>query len=127
MGGSSAEAVKKQSSDWSSGWDADDSWSNEKDADGQGQSSPGDEGWGHDWDEEADSADSLTSAQKEAPDFSKKSRPTAGGPATLPEGTRLASEYNWDNTSARGSQNDFFSGISQRAPPAVTVRWSMTM
>uniref|UniRef100_A0A672TDX6 N-terminal kinase-like protein n=1 Tax=Sinocyclocheilus grahami TaxID=75366 RepID=A0A672TDX6_SINGR len=31
----SSEAVKKQSSDWSSGWDADDSWSNEKDADGQ--------------------------------------------------------------------------------------------
>ncbi|XP_048884654.1 N-terminal kinase-like protein isoform X2 [Brienomyrus brachyistius] len=120
VGGSSAEAVKKQSSDWSSGWDADDSWSNEKDADGQGQSSPGDEGWGHDWDEEADSADSLTSGQKEAPDFSKKSRPTTSGPATLPEGTRLASEYNWDNTSARGSQNDFFSGISQRAPPTVT-------
>ncbi|XP_023694611.2 N-terminal kinase-like protein isoform X1 [Paramormyrops kingsleyae] len=120
VGGSSADAVKKQSSDWSSGWDADDSWSNEKDADGQGQSSPGDEGWGHDWDEEADSADSLTSAQKEAPDFSKKSRPTTGGPATLPEGTRLASEYNWDSTSARGSQNDFFSGISQRAPPAAT-------
>uniref|UniRef100_H2LBJ8 N-terminal kinase-like protein n=1 Tax=Oryzias latipes TaxID=8090 RepID=H2LBJ8_ORYLA len=90
---STSMAVKKQSSDWSSsGWDADDSWSNEKE--GQGQSSAGEEGWGNDWgEEEADTA----------------KRP-------LPEGVRLASEYNWDTSSTgKGSfQNDLFASVSQR-------------
>lgn len=94
-------AVKKQSSDWSSsGWDADDSWSNEKE--GQGQSSAGEEGWGNDWgEEEADTA----------------KRP-------LPEGVRLASEYNWDTSSTgKGSfQNDLFASVSQRNNAASTVR-----
>uniref|UniRef100_A0A674MI23 N-terminal kinase-like protein n=1 Tax=Takifugu rubripes TaxID=31033 RepID=A0A674MI23_TAKRU len=49
--GTAATAMKKQSSDWSSsGWDADDSWSNEKE--GQGQSSAGEDGWGNDWGED---------------------------------------------------------------------------
>uniref|UniRef100_A0A4W6EZP5 N-terminal kinase-like protein n=1 Tax=Lates calcarifer TaxID=8187 RepID=A0A4W6EZP5_LATCA len=70
---SSSMTVKKQSSDWSSsGWDADDSWSNEKE--GQGQSST----------------------------------------LPLPEGVRLASEYNWDSTSKGASQNDLFASVSQR-------------
>lgn len=94
---SSSTAVKKQSSDWSSsGWDADDSWSNEKE--GQGQSSAGEEGWGNDWGEE-DTDTTLTSAT-----------------LPLPEGVRLASDYNWDSSStAKGaSQNDLFASVSQR-------------
>ncbi|XP_072293771.1 N-terminal kinase-like protein [Eucyclogobius newberryi] len=89
----SSVAVKKQSSDWSSsGWDADDSWSNEKE--GQGQSSAGEEGWGNEWpDEDAD----TTSTNKTLP---------------LPAGVRLASEYNWDSA-AKGSP-DLFASVSQR-------------
>lgn len=97
-------AVKKQSSDWSSsGWDADDSWSNEKE--GQCQSSAGEEGWGNDWaDEETDAA----SVDKTLP---------------LPEGVRLASEYNWESSSTTkgASQNDLFASVSQRNT-AATVR-----
>lgn len=89
--------MKKQSSDWSSsGWDADDSWSNEKE--GQGQSSAGEEGWGNDWGEE-DTDTTLTNTM-----------------LPLPDGVRLASDYNWDNNSAaKGtSQNDLFASLSQR-------------
>ncbi|KAG7464525.1 hypothetical protein MATL_G00166460 [Megalops atlanticus] len=117
VGRTSSEAVKKQSSDWSSsGWDADDSWSNEKEVDGQGQSSPGDEGWGNDWEEDSDIGDSFSTSQKET----VKSTTKPAVPAALPEGTRLTSEYNWDSSGARGSQSDFFSGISQRTPSAAT-------
>uniref|UniRef100_A0A3B4UXJ6 N-terminal kinase-like protein n=1 Tax=Seriola dumerili TaxID=41447 RepID=A0A3B4UXJ6_SERDU len=94
---SSSVTVKKQSSDWSSsGWDADDSWSNEKE--GQGQSSAGEEGWGNDWGEEETD---TTLVNKTLP---------------LPDGVRLASEYNWDssNTSKGASQNDLFASVSQR-------------
>uniref|UniRef100_A0A673WTI3 N-terminal kinase-like protein n=1 Tax=Salmo trutta TaxID=8032 RepID=A0A673WTI3_SALTR len=98
----SSEAVKKQSSDWSSsGWDADDSWSNEKEADSQGQSSPGEDGWGNDWEEEGRTAPATKSA-------------------ALPEGVRLASEYDWD---IKGdTQTDFLANVSQRATPTATVR-----
>lgn len=105
---SSSTAVKKQSSDWSSsGWDADDSWSNEKE--GQGQSSAGEEGWGNDWGEE-DTDTTLTNAT-----------------LPLPEGVRLASDYNWDSSSAaKGAvQNDLFASVSQRntaSTAATTVR-----
>ncbi|KAM6953686.1 N-terminal kinase-like protein [Aplochiton taeniatus] len=97
VGGTSAAAVKKQSSDWSSsGWDADDSWSNEKEADGQGQSSPGEEGWGNDWEDNTPSANKMD----------------------LPEGVRLASEYDWGGSTAKGSsQNDLFASVAQRATP----------
>lgn len=107
MGRSASTAVKKQSSDWSSsGWDADDSWSNEKE--GQGQSSAGEDGWGNDWAEE-DTDTTLTST------------------LSLPEGVRLASDYNWDTSnSAKGAgQSDLFASLSQRtttSTTAVTVR-----
>ncbi|XP_054453276.1 N-terminal kinase-like protein [Anoplopoma fimbria] len=95
---SSSMAVKKQSADWSSsGWDADDSWSNEKE--GQGQSSAGEEGWGNDWGEE----DTDTTL--------------AGATLPVPEGVRLASEYNWDSSSSAtkgAAQNDLFASVSQR-------------
>uniref|UniRef100_A0A7N8Y7R5 N-terminal kinase-like protein n=1 Tax=Mastacembelus armatus TaxID=205130 RepID=A0A7N8Y7R5_9TELE len=94
---------KNQSSDWSSsGWDADDSWSNEKE--GQGQSSAGEDGWGNDWaEEEAD----TTSFNKTLP---------------LPEGVRLTSEYNWDSSAAKGaSQNDLFASVSQRNTASTAV------
>ncbi|KAF1384828.1 hypothetical protein PFLUV_G00124200 [Perca fluviatilis] len=97
---SSSMAVKKQSADWSSsGWDADDSWSNDKE--GQGQSSAGEEGWGNDWGEE----DTDTTL--------------ANTTLPLPEGVRLASEYNWDSSSSAtkgASQNDLFASVSQRNP-----------
>ncbi|KAK9518178.1 hypothetical protein VZT92_023491 [Zoarces viviparus] len=95
---SSSMAGKKQSADWSSsGWDADDSWSNEKE--GPGQSSAGEEGWGNDWGEE-DTDTTLANAT-----------------LPLPEGVRLASEYNWDGSSSAtkaASQNDLFASVSQR-------------
>ncbi|XP_035983079.1 N-terminal kinase-like protein isoform X2 [Fundulus heteroclitus] len=104
---SASMAVKKQSSDWSSsGWDADDSWSNEKE--GQGQSSAGEEGWGNDWAEEEEDAD-VTGGGKNPP---------------LPEGVRLASEYNWDGSSSSGkgaTQNDLFASVSQRSTSATTA------
>ncbi|XP_060935446.1 N-terminal kinase-like protein [Limanda limanda] len=96
--------VKKQSSDWSSsGWDADDSWSNEKE--GQGQSSAGEEGWGNDWGEQ----ETDTTLANET--------------LTLPEGVRLASDYNWDSSSASkgASHNDLFASVSQRNPASAAV------
>lgn len=98
----SSVAVKKQSSDWSSsGWDADDSWSNEKE--GQGQSSAGEEGWGNDWgDEETD----TTAPTKNIP---------------LPAGVRLASEYNWDSAVKGSAQNDLFANVSQRSTANTTA------
>ncbi|XP_071783226.1 N-terminal kinase-like protein [Centroberyx gerrardi] len=101
---SSSVAVKKQSSDWSSsGWDADDSWSNEKE--GQGQSSPGEEGWGNDWGEEETDTD-----------LADKTLP-------LPEGVRLASEYDWGSggTAQGGGQNDLFASVSQRNTAGATA------
>uniref|UniRef100_A0A8C6KRX8 N-terminal kinase-like protein n=1 Tax=Nothobranchius furzeri TaxID=105023 RepID=A0A8C6KRX8_NOTFU len=100
---SSAMAVKTQSSDWSSsGWDADDSWSNEKE--GQGQSSAGEEGWGNDWGEEETDVTSTSTM------------------LDLPEGVRLASEYNWDSSGKGVTQNDLFASVSQRSAAANTVR-----
>lgn len=102
----SSEAVKKQSSDWSSsGWDADDSLSNEKE--GQGQSSPGEDGWGNDWEEETATA----SANETVPPL---------------EGVRLTSEYNWDSSSSSSSSTARHPRASyplrprpHRAPPQV--------
>ncbi|TNN25471.1 N-terminal kinase-like protein [Liparis tanakae] len=92
-------AVKKQSADWSSsGWDADDSWSTEKE--GAGPSSAGEEGWGHDWAEEEAAAE-----EEEA--------------LPLPDGVRLASEYNWDSSSSAATgtnQSDVFASVTQRSP-----------
>lgn len=104
VGRSSSTAVKKQSSDWSSsGWDADDSWSNEKE--GQGQSSAGEDGWGNDWAEE-DTDTTLSSTN-----------------LPLPEGVRLASDYNWDTSSTAkgGGQSDLFASLSQRTTTSATA------
>lgn len=100
---SATAAMKKQSSDWSSsGWDADDSWSNEKE--GQGQSSAGEDGWGNDWGE--DDAD-VTLTNMSLP---------------LPDGVRLASDYNWDSGAVAGAnQNDLFASLSQRSTPGNVV------
>ncbi|KAJ0044183.1 hypothetical protein NL108_005214, partial [Boleophthalmus pectinirostris] len=106
----SSVAVKNKSSDWSSsGWDADDSWSNEKD--GQGQSSAGEEGWGNDW---ADEDTDTTSTNKALP---------------LPAGVRLASEYNWDSAAKGSAQNDLFASVSQRVAANTTGGdgWSTEM
>ncbi|XP_042594720.1 LOW QUALITY PROTEIN: N-terminal kinase-like protein [Cyprinus carpio] len=112
VGRKSSEAVKKQSSDWSSGWDADDSWSNEKDADGQGQSSPADEGWGNDWDEDGSLAESFSPTPR-----SKASTraPKSGRVSSAQEGVRLASDYNWDGAEGKSATSDLFSSVSQRS------------
>uniref|UniRef100_A0A8B9KSF1 N-terminal kinase-like protein n=1 Tax=Astyanax mexicanus TaxID=7994 RepID=A0A8B9KSF1_ASTMX len=115
-GAANATAIKKQSSDWSSsGWDADDSWSNEKDVDGQGQSSPADEGWGNDWDDDGALAESFTPTP----------RSTTSSTAFIPksdssgqDGLRMASDYNWDSAGGKGTTSDLFSNVSQRANPA---------
>ncbi|XP_062856745.1 N-terminal kinase-like protein [Trichomycterus rosablanca] len=116
----SSAPIKKQSSDWSSsGWDADDSWSNEKDADGQGHSSPADEGWGNDWEEDGALAESFTPTKRNA-----GSSEIASQSANMKEAKddlRLASEYNWDSTGAKGTTSDLFSSVSQRAGSAPTA------
>uniref|UniRef100_A0A8C1AHJ1 N-terminal kinase-like protein n=1 Tax=Cyprinus carpio carpio TaxID=630221 RepID=A0A8C1AHJ1_CYPCA len=101
VGRKSSEAVKKQSSDWSSGWDADDSWSNEKDVDGQGQSSPADEGWGNDWDEDGNLSESFTpTSQNKA----STGAPKSARLSSAQEGVGLANsagdwgtEENWES------------------------------
>ncbi|XP_051505126.1 N-terminal kinase-like protein isoform X1 [Myxocyprinus asiaticus] len=113
VGRKSSEAVKKQSSDWSSGWDADDSWSNEKDADGQGQSSPADEGWGNDWDDDGSLAESFAQTPR------IKANPSAIDPKSASlssgqEGVRLASDYHWDGAGGKSATSDLFSNLSQR-------------
>ncbi|XP_059377722.1 N-terminal kinase-like protein isoform X1 [Carassius carassius] len=107
----SSEAVKKQSSDWSSGWDADDSWSNEKDADGQGQSSPADEGWGNDWDEDGNLAESFTptSRNKASTGASKSARISSAQEVVL------ANDYNRDGAEGKSTTSDLLSSVSQRS------------
>uniref|UniRef100_A0A672TFC2 N-terminal kinase-like protein n=1 Tax=Sinocyclocheilus grahami TaxID=75366 RepID=A0A672TFC2_SINGR len=105
----SSEAVKKQSSDWSSGWDADDSWSNEKDADGQGQSSPADEGWGNDWDEDGSLAESFTPTPRS---IASTEAPKSGRLSSAQEGVRLASDYKWDGAEGKSTTSDLLSIVS---------------
>ncbi|XP_028815946.1 N-terminal kinase-like protein isoform X1 [Denticeps clupeoides] len=106
--------MKKQDPDWSSGWDADDNWSNEKDADGQGQSSPADEGWGSDWDKEGGLGDSFTPTTRNNMAASSASK---GSPSSGRKGVRLASEYNWDSMGTK-TQSDVLSSVSQRTAAA---------
>ncbi|KAL6480467.1 hypothetical protein MHYP_G00115000 [Metynnis hypsauchen] len=119
-GRTSSGAMKKQSSDWSSsGWDADDSWSNEKDADGQGQSSPAEEGWGNDWDDEGALAESFTPTPRNTtPSSSSAFIPKSVSASSGQEALRLASDYNWDSAGGKGTTSDLLSSISQRASPA---------
>uniref|UniRef100_A0A8C1K764 N-terminal kinase-like protein n=1 Tax=Cyprinus carpio TaxID=7962 RepID=A0A8C1K764_CYPCA len=112
VGRKSSEAVKKQSSDWSSGWDADDSWSNEKDVDGQGQSSPADEGWGNDWDEDGNLSESFTpTSQNKA----LTGAPKSARLSSAQEGVGLASDYNWDGAEGKSTTSDLLSSVSQRS------------
>uniref|UniRef100_A0A672MWT7 N-terminal kinase-like protein n=1 Tax=Sinocyclocheilus grahami TaxID=75366 RepID=A0A672MWT7_SINGR len=106
--GPSSEAVKKQSSDWSSGWDADDSWSNEKDADGQGQSSPADEGWGNDWDEDGNLSESFTPASRNK---ASTGAPKSARLSSAQEGVGLASDYNWDGAEGKSTTSDLLSSV----------------
>lgn len=112
--------MKKQSSDWSSsGWDADDSWSNEKDTDGQGQSSPADEGWGNDWEDDGLLSESFTPTPRNtASSGSSTFLPKSSCATSGQEGLRLTSEYNWDSSAAKGTTSDLFSSVSQRAGSA---------
>uniref|UniRef100_A0A672MWG7 N-terminal kinase-like protein n=1 Tax=Sinocyclocheilus grahami TaxID=75366 RepID=A0A672MWG7_SINGR len=112
VGRKSSEAVKKQSSDWSSGWDADDSWSNEKDADGQGQSSPADEGWGNDWDEDGNLSESFTPASRNK---ASTGAPKSARLSSAQEGVGLASDYNWDGAEGKSTTSDLLSSVSQRS------------
>lgn len=115
--------MKKQSSDWSSsGWDADDSWSNEKETDGQGQSSPADEGWGNDWEDDGALAESFTPTPKNTGSSGSSAfLPKSASATSAQDGLRPASEYNWDSSGAKGTTSDLFSGMSQRAGTASGV------
>uniref|UniRef100_A0A8C1YTB1 N-terminal kinase-like protein n=1 Tax=Cyprinus carpio TaxID=7962 RepID=A0A8C1YTB1_CYPCA len=112
VGRKSSEAVKKQSSDWSSGWDADDSWSNEKDVDGQGQSSPADEGWGNDWDEDGNLSESFTPISQNK---ASTGAPKSARLSSAQEGVGLASDYNWDGAEGKSTTSDLLSSVSQRS------------
>uniref|UniRef100_A0A672MWT2 N-terminal kinase-like protein n=1 Tax=Sinocyclocheilus grahami TaxID=75366 RepID=A0A672MWT2_SINGR len=104
--------ANKGSSDWSSGWDADDSWSNEKDADGQGQSSPADEGWGNDWDEDGNLSESFTPASRNK---ASTGAPKSARLSSAQEGVGLASDYNWDGAEGKSTTSDLLSSVSQRS------------
>ncbi|XP_076877482.1 N-terminal kinase-like protein [Brachyhypopomus gauderio] len=118
-GRTSSAPMKKQSSDWSSsGWDADDSWSNEKDADGQGQSSPADEGWGNDWEDDGALAESFAPTPRSSTAASSAFASKSANPGPGQENVRLASEYNWDSAGGKGTTSDLFSNVSQRASPS---------
>uniref|UniRef100_A0A4W4FVF0 N-terminal kinase-like protein n=1 Tax=Electrophorus electricus TaxID=8005 RepID=A0A4W4FVF0_ELEEL len=119
VGRTSSVPMKKQSSDWSSsGWDADDSWSNEKDADGQGQSSPADEGWGNDWDDDGGLAESFIPTPRNATASSSAFGSKSASAGSGQESIRLASDYNWDSEGGKGTSSDLFSNVSQRASPS---------
>ncbi|KAK3564840.1 hypothetical protein QTP86_029889 [Hemibagrus guttatus] len=118
-GRTSSVGMKKQSSDWSSsGWDADDSWSNEKDTDGQG--SPADEGWGNDWEDDGELTESFAPTPRNNASPGSSGLPPKSA-SSGQESLRLASEYNWDSSGAKGTTSDLFSGMSQRAGSASTV------
>ncbi|XP_051944932.1 N-terminal kinase-like protein [Xyrauchen texanus] len=120
VGRKSSEAVKKQSSDWSSGWDADDSWSNEKDADVQGQSSPADEGWGNDWDEDGNLAESFTpTARNKITTLAVVSKSASSSSGQ--EGVLLANDYHWDGAGGKSATSDQFFSASQRANTAAAM------
>uniref|UniRef100_A0A4W4FUV9 N-terminal kinase-like protein n=1 Tax=Electrophorus electricus TaxID=8005 RepID=A0A4W4FUV9_ELEEL len=128
VGRTSSVPMKKQSSDWSSsGWDADDSWSNEKDADGQGQSSPADEGWGNDWDDDGGLAESFIPTPRNATASSSAFGSKSASAGSGQESIRLASDYNWDSEGGKGTSSDLFSNVSQRASPSTELRKEYTL
>ncbi|KAJ3588342.1 hypothetical protein NHX12_011935 [Muraenolepis orangiensis] len=95
-----------------SGWDAPEG----------DRSSPGEDAWGDDW--AGDPAGGGGGGGKEAVDQQS---------APLPEGVRLASEYDWDSgaggaggTARGGGHNDMFASVSQRSaasPTPATESW----
>ncbi|KAG7280871.1 hypothetical protein CRUP_035181 [Coryphaenoides rupestris] len=128
----SAAAAKKPGGDWSGfGWDADEGWSSDKGSRGGQQSSPGEDAWGSDW-----GADPIGGGGEEEEEEAGVQRTTA----PLPEGVRLASEYDWDSGGGGGGggtakgggggggggggHNDLFASVSQRsaaAPAPATI------
>ncbi|KAG2468979.1 SCYL1 protein, partial [Polypterus senegalus] len=103
-----SSSAKKQVNNWnSSGWGAGDTWSVEKESYTQAQSPQTDDSWGNDWED----------------DFSPK-RTSSNVKSTTavsdtPQGLKLASEYNWDAGGGKNSEDDFFSGVSQRSTSTV--------
>uniref|UniRef100_K7G232 N-terminal kinase-like protein n=1 Tax=Pelodiscus sinensis TaxID=13735 RepID=K7G232_PELSI len=99
-------SCKKQESDWtSSGWEVGSNWSHKKWG-AQGQSSVAEDSWEEDF-------DSWT-AQKLAP--------SQQAPVALPEGTKLASEYDWDSSLSAEKPDPFFSIIPTHKSTAETQR-----
>ncbi|XP_005988943.1 N-terminal kinase-like protein [Latimeria chalumnae] len=96
---------RKDSSRWnSSGWDEEDSWTQGTESDSQSRSSAPDDGWGGTWEDDF------------SPKPPQKHKPPQQAAAYLPEGTRLASEYNWESKGSKGKQEDFFAGLTSRPP-----------
>ncbi|KAK0138971.1 N-terminal kinase-like protein [Merluccius polli] len=114
---SASMAAKKPIADWSgSGWPDDNAWSDNKGGWGH-QRSPGEDAWGDDW-----GADPVGGGGGEEEAGDRQTAP-------LPEGVRLASEYDWDSSSGGagggggsttmgGGQNDLFASVSQRSAAA---------
>ncbi|XP_065264805.1 N-terminal kinase-like protein [Emys orbicularis] len=101
-----SSSSKKQESDWtSSGWEVGSTWSHKKWG-AQGQSSMAEDSWEEDFDSRT--AQKLTSSQQ--------------APLAQPEGTKLASEYDWDSSSSIEKPDPFFSIIPTQKSTTETQR-----
>ncbi|XP_030425737.1 N-terminal kinase-like protein [Gopherus evgoodei] len=101
-----SSSSKKQESDWtSSGWEVGSTWSHKKWG-AQGQSSVAEDSWEEDF-------DSRTM---------QKPTPSQQAPLAQPEGTKLASEYDWDSSSSAEKPDPFFSIIPTQKSTTETQR-----
>uniref|UniRef100_A0A8C3T265 N-terminal kinase-like protein n=1 Tax=Chelydra serpentina TaxID=8475 RepID=A0A8C3T265_CHESE len=101
-----SSSSKKQESDWtSSGWEVGSTWSHKKWG-AQGQSSTAEDSWEEDFD--SGTAQKLTPSQQ--------------APLAQPEGTKLASEYDWDSSSSVEKPDPFVSIIPTQKSTTETQR-----
>ncbi|XP_074814081.1 N-terminal kinase-like protein isoform X2 [Natator depressus] len=101
-----SSSSKKQESDWtSSGWEVGSTWSHKKWGT-QGQSSMAEDSWEEDFG--SGTVQKLTPSQQ--------------APLAQPEGTKLASEYDWDSSSSVEKPDPFFSMIPTQKSTTETQR-----
>nr|XP_048712995.1 N-terminal kinase-like protein isoform X2 [Caretta caretta] len=101
-----SSSSKKQESDWtSSGWEVGSTWSHKKWGT-QGQSSVAEDSWEEDFG--SGTVQKLTPSQQ--------------APLAQPEGTKLASEYDWDSSSSVEKPDPFFSIIPTQKSTTETQR-----
>ncbi|XP_043931699.1 N-terminal kinase-like protein [Protopterus annectens] len=87
----------------SSSWEAFDDWSSQKEDSHKGQTSATDDTWDN-W-----GNDDFGSNRSHKSKASKSQHVAA-----IPEGTKLASEYDWDKTTKSKQQEDFLSAVSPK-------------